>query len=274
MAVNFYIDKRQNKDGKSPLRISWTFKGQRIMTTMGYTIKPDLWDSESQRVQELNDINEGQFDAFLINQRLIAIKSSLLRIERVVRTSSLRAIYKEEMTGIINRLLNCLIDEMDGVVTSVALSWNVNLDDKSESGSSANKTVNELLSELLDMILDGELEEKSESCDLFGGADVIITDTVIENPYPTDIIVLTDRRKAKALSGLMYELRDNFTNYIPTERSLFYTRMAKAANRYLESSNDTKGLLLSVFSDLAVYIVACNEVEHQAKLDKIREILS
>ena len=274
MAVNFYIDKRLNKDGGSPLRISWTFKGQRVMTTMGYTVKPHLWDSELQKVQESNDINEGQFDAFLINQRLIAIRSSLMRIERVVRTSSLRPMYKEEMTTIVNRLLASLMDEMDGVVRSVALSWNVNLDEQPVFDSNANRTVNELLSELMDMILDGEIESKSSSCDLFGGASVIITDTPINNPHPADTIVLTNSTNARALSCLMYELRDRFAKYIPNERALFYTRLAKAANRYLESSDDTKGLLLSVYADLALYIIAWNDIEYQSKIDKIRDIIS
>lgn len=271
MAVNYYIDKRQNKDGQSPWRISWTFRGERVMTTMGCTVMPQYWDQETQTVKE-PVLDEGQLDATIINMRLNEIRRSILKIESIARASSLRTIYKDEMSGILNRLLNSGI-EMEPIVRSVAYSWNVNYDAE-EKKSETPKTAKEKLSELMDMILEGEIEEKYSTCTLFGGADVIVTDTHIEELYRPCTVVETSVENARAFSGLLYELRDNFCEYIPFERALFYTRIAMAANRYLQAGNDTKGLLLAAFAELSIHILACTDMEHLEKMERIRTIIA
>ena len=50
MAVNFYIEKRLNKEGEAPIRCSISIQGQRLVTTTGSSINPEFWDSTVQRV--------------------------------------------------------------------------------------------------------------------------------------------------------------------------------------------------------------------------------
>lgn len=50
MAVKFYLDKRLNKQGEAPIRCSVMIKGKRLLTTTGYSIAPDWWNADGQKV--------------------------------------------------------------------------------------------------------------------------------------------------------------------------------------------------------------------------------
>ena len=50
MAVKFYLDKRLSKQGEAPIRCSVMIQGQRHLTTTGYSIVPDCWDNDAQKV--------------------------------------------------------------------------------------------------------------------------------------------------------------------------------------------------------------------------------
>lgn len=66
MSVRFTLEKRTNKYGESPIRLSWSFSGHRYQTTLGYSIKKVDWDEMRRLVkngahnysgQKANDIN-------------------------------------------------------------------------------------------------------------------------------------------------------------------------------------------------------------------------
>ena len=48
MAVNYYLDKRTDKNGDAPIRMSITVKGTRYLTSTGYKIAPGKWDATKQ----------------------------------------------------------------------------------------------------------------------------------------------------------------------------------------------------------------------------------
>lgn len=50
MAVKFYLEKRLSKQGEAPIRCSIMIQGKRLLTTTGYSIAPDFWNSEAQKV--------------------------------------------------------------------------------------------------------------------------------------------------------------------------------------------------------------------------------
>lgn len=52
MAVNFYIDKRTDKKGDAPIRVSIVIKGARYLTSTGYKIPPAKWDSDKQQARK------------------------------------------------------------------------------------------------------------------------------------------------------------------------------------------------------------------------------
>lgn len=51
MAVNFYLDKRTDKKGDAPIRMSITIRGARYLTSTGYKIAPGKWDATRQQVR-------------------------------------------------------------------------------------------------------------------------------------------------------------------------------------------------------------------------------
>ena len=50
MPLKLYLDKRQNKHYEAPIRVVWSFNGDRYQTTMGFSIPPQAWDSQKCRV--------------------------------------------------------------------------------------------------------------------------------------------------------------------------------------------------------------------------------
>lgn len=51
MAVNFYIDKRTDKKGDAPIRMSIVIRGARLLTSTGCKIAPTKWDAARQQVR-------------------------------------------------------------------------------------------------------------------------------------------------------------------------------------------------------------------------------
>ena len=50
MPLKFYLDKRKNKHGEAPVRVVWSFNGDRYQTTMGFSVPPEAWDDEAKRI--------------------------------------------------------------------------------------------------------------------------------------------------------------------------------------------------------------------------------
>ena len=66
MSVRFTLEKRTNKFGECPIRLSWSFGGRRYQTTIGYSIMDTDWDEKNclvkpkvknQNGQSADDIN-------------------------------------------------------------------------------------------------------------------------------------------------------------------------------------------------------------------------
>lgn len=52
MAVNFYLNKRTDKLGDAPIRVSISVGGARLLTSVGYSINPLKWDGAKQKVKQ------------------------------------------------------------------------------------------------------------------------------------------------------------------------------------------------------------------------------
>ena len=51
MSVGFTLEKRANKFGECPIRLSWSFMGERYQTTLGTSIKKENWDEKNKMVK-------------------------------------------------------------------------------------------------------------------------------------------------------------------------------------------------------------------------------
>lgn len=52
MAVNYYLDKRTDKKGDAPIRMSITIRGARYLTSTGLKISPAKWDTTKQQAKK------------------------------------------------------------------------------------------------------------------------------------------------------------------------------------------------------------------------------
>lgn len=87
MPLKFYLDKRQNKHGESPIRIVWSFNGDRYQTTMGFSIPIQAWDTHESRVTPAA-YNHKNTPSTTINAFISAIEKAVNRIENYARTEN------------------------------------------------------------------------------------------------------------------------------------------------------------------------------------------
>ena len=60
MSVKFTLEKRTNKFGECPIRLSWSFGGRRYQTTIGYSINEADWDEKNSLVKPKMKNQNGQ----------------------------------------------------------------------------------------------------------------------------------------------------------------------------------------------------------------------
>lgn len=99
MVVNFYLEKRTDKKGDSPIRVSIMIKGQRLVTSTGFSIAQNRWDSAKQEVKR-GYSNSNGITYTVINSRLHRINSFFAEYENKVLLSDdinidLRTVYAQ-----------------------------------------------------------------------------------------------------------------------------------------------------------------------------------
>ena len=87
MPVRFYLDKRINKHGEAPIRVVWSFNGDRYQTTMGFSIPPKAWDEKECRVTPAA-YNHKNTPSTTINAFIIAMQKAVNRLENYARTQN------------------------------------------------------------------------------------------------------------------------------------------------------------------------------------------
>ncbi len=80
MSVRFYLDKRPDKNGDSPIRVSISINGDRFVTSTGFSILSDKWDTKKQKVKSKYSNAKGE-TATTINTRLKDIDTLFSKIE-------------------------------------------------------------------------------------------------------------------------------------------------------------------------------------------------
>ena len=60
MSVRFTLEKRTNKFGECPIRLSWSFGGHRYQTTIGHSIIKTVWDEKNSLVKPEMKNQNGQ----------------------------------------------------------------------------------------------------------------------------------------------------------------------------------------------------------------------
>lgn len=87
MPLKLYLDKRQNKHKEAPIRVVWSFNGDRYQTTMGFSIPPEAWDEKEYRVTPAA-YNHKNTASSTINAFIIAMEKAVNRLENYARTQN------------------------------------------------------------------------------------------------------------------------------------------------------------------------------------------
>lgn len=87
MPVRFYLDKRKNRYGEAPVRVVWSFNGDRYQTTMGFSIPPEAWDDQECRVTPAA-YNHKNTASTTINAFIEATEKAVYRLENYARTQN------------------------------------------------------------------------------------------------------------------------------------------------------------------------------------------
>lgn len=96
MAVRFYLDKRANKKGDHPIRASISIGGERFITSSGYSIAEEKWNTDSQQVKRGCSNSKG-ITFTEINAKLKAIDAHFADIEIDVQRNKREPLTKNEI---------------------------------------------------------------------------------------------------------------------------------------------------------------------------------
>ena len=99
MAVKFYLEKRPDKSGDNPIRVSISINGNRFVSSTGFSISPDKWTGNSskeksevpQRVKKGSTNSKGE-TAKTINARLSGIDSFFSKQETLLKLGNIEEI--------------------------------------------------------------------------------------------------------------------------------------------------------------------------------------
>jgi integrase len=80
MAVTFSLEKRKDKNGDAPIRVSIVIFGNRFQTLIGYSINPEKWTKENQQVKHGCNNSKG-ITYSTINSRIKDIESKFADFE-------------------------------------------------------------------------------------------------------------------------------------------------------------------------------------------------
>ena len=80
MSVSFTWEKRTNLHDESPIRISWSFMGERVQSTLGISIKKEDWNEKSRLVKADAHNHNGQ-NADEINFLIKRISTVVMDVE-------------------------------------------------------------------------------------------------------------------------------------------------------------------------------------------------
>ena len=103
MPLKFYLDKRKNKYSESPIRLVWSFNGDRYQTTMGFSVPPAAWDDTTKRVTVVEH-NHKKTPSTTINAFIESMEKAVNRVEnyaRVQNATLTKPIVKRVITDVL-----------------------------------------------------------------------------------------------------------------------------------------------------------------------------
>ena len=95
----FYLDNRADKHGDCPIRVATRAQDGRLLTSIGYSIAPDKWDTENQQVKpgtKRAPVANGKgIPAATINARIAAVTAAFAQLEATPGGYTLEALQRQ-----------------------------------------------------------------------------------------------------------------------------------------------------------------------------------
>lgn len=106
MAVQFYLSPRPDKFGDCPIRVSISIGGNRLISTVGYSIHPDKWDAKNLHRVKKGCSNGRRIPYNIINVRLDEIQSFFDKYEIFHATATMEELAAElaKIKGVTSKL--------------------------------------------------------------------------------------------------------------------------------------------------------------------------
>ena len=114
MSVSFTLEKRTNLHNESPIRLSWSFMGERVQSTLGVSIKKEDWDEKSKLMKADSHTHNGQ-NADEINFLIKRISIVVMDVE-LACIESQYILGKDMMKQVISDALNYDIARPEDIV--------------------------------------------------------------------------------------------------------------------------------------------------------------
>ena len=109
MSVRFTLEKRTNKFGECPIRLSWSFGGRRYQTTIGYSVMETDWDEKKNQVKPETKTQNGQsaddinFYIKRIGLVVTSIEQHFVGKERTIDTDMMKHAIRDALSKDIAR---------------------------------------------------------------------------------------------------------------------------------------------------------------------------
>lgn len=101
MAVNYFLDKRPNKEGELPIRVQINVKGAKMLSTFGISVDPAVWSGS--RVSKGTYRNSRRLTGAEINRRLNNIENHFLDWDNQLTRRPTKDEFKEQLDKALNK---------------------------------------------------------------------------------------------------------------------------------------------------------------------------
>lgn len=124
MPVSFTLEKRTNSHDECPIRLSWSFVGERYQTTLGKSIKKEDWDEKRKLVKATahnhngQNANEINFLIKRISEVVMGIELTSVRDEYIVSKNIMKQAIKDALGKDIARPEDIIERCVNGIVST------------------------------------------------------------------------------------------------------------------------------------------------------------
>ena len=124
MSVSFTLEKRTNLHNESPIRLSWSFMGKRVQSTLGVSIKKEDWNEKSRLVKadahnhNGKNANEINFLIKRISTVVMDVELACIESQYILGKDMMKQVISDALANDIARPEDIVERCMNGIVST------------------------------------------------------------------------------------------------------------------------------------------------------------